>query len=93
MLFIKFVLRVPLRMSDEMLLVGDDAVHGVSVLFTSKWHPVDLSLHAHRKKLTSCTMTQLVMWLGPTLALWPKALTWDRPSHRMVTRSDDHVNV
>jgi Amt family ammonium transporter len=28
MLFIKFVLRVPLRMSEEMLLVGDDAVHG-----------------------------------------------------------------
>ncbi|KAI9847426.1 MAG: Ammonium transporter [Thelocarpon superellum] len=28
MLFIKYVLRVPLRMSDEMLLIGDDAVHG-----------------------------------------------------------------
>lgn len=28
MLFIKHVLRIPLRMSDEMLLVGDDAVHG-----------------------------------------------------------------
>jgi ammonium transporter, Amt family len=28
LLFIKYVLRVPLRMSEEMLLVGDDAVHG-----------------------------------------------------------------
>ena len=28
MLFIKHVLRIPLRMSDEMLLVGDDAIHG-----------------------------------------------------------------
>lgn len=28
MLFIKYVLRIPLRMSDEMLEIGDDAVHG-----------------------------------------------------------------
>ncbi|KAK9319768.1 ammonium transporter AmtB-like domain-containing protein [Lipomyces orientalis] len=28
MAFIKYVLRIPLRMSDEMLLIGDDAVHG-----------------------------------------------------------------
>lgn len=28
LLFIRFVLRVPLRMSEEDLLVGDDAVHG-----------------------------------------------------------------
>ena len=28
MLFIQFVLRVPLRMSEEALLVGDDWVHG-----------------------------------------------------------------
>ena len=27
-MFIKYVLRVPLRMSDEDLLVGDDAIHG-----------------------------------------------------------------
>jgi Amt family ammonium transporter len=26
--FIKYVLRIPLRMSEDMLLVGDDAVHG-----------------------------------------------------------------
>ena len=29
--FIKFVLRIPLRMSEEHLLVGDDAIHGVSL--------------------------------------------------------------
>ena len=28
MLFIKYVLRIRLRMSEEMLLIGDDAVHG-----------------------------------------------------------------
>jgi Amt family ammonium transporter len=28
MLFIKYVLRIPLRMSDEDLMVGDDAIHG-----------------------------------------------------------------
>ncbi|KAK1000425.1 hypothetical protein LTS01_004987 [Friedmanniomyces endolithicus] len=28
MMFIKYVLRVPLRMSDEACLIGDDAVHG-----------------------------------------------------------------
>jgi ammonium transporter, Amt family len=27
-LFIQYVLRIPLRMSDEQLMVGDDAVHG-----------------------------------------------------------------
>jgi ammonia channel protein AmtB len=26
--FIKFILRVPLRLSDAQLLIGDDAVHG-----------------------------------------------------------------
>ena len=28
LLFIRFVLRIPLRMRDEDLLIGDDAVHG-----------------------------------------------------------------
>lgn len=28
MLFIKYVLRIPLRMSEEDMLLGDDAVHG-----------------------------------------------------------------
>jgi Amt family ammonium transporter len=28
LLFIKYVLRIPLRMSDEMCMVGDDAFHG-----------------------------------------------------------------
>jgi len=30
MLFIKYVLRIPLRMSEENLLIGDDAIHGES---------------------------------------------------------------
>lgn len=28
MLFIKYVCRIPLRMSEEDMLIGDDAVHG-----------------------------------------------------------------
>jgi hypothetical protein len=28
--FIQYALRIPLRMSDDMLLIGDDAIHGVS---------------------------------------------------------------
>jgi ammonium transporter, Amt family len=28
LLFIKYVCRVPLRMSEEQLMIGDDAVHG-----------------------------------------------------------------
>jgi len=28
MLFIKYVLRIPLRMSEEKMRIGDDAVHG-----------------------------------------------------------------
>ena len=28
MLFIKYVLRIPLRMSEDKLLIGDDAIHG-----------------------------------------------------------------
>jgi ammonium transporter, Amt family len=28
MLFIKFVLRVPLRMSEDKLIIGDEAIHG-----------------------------------------------------------------
>jgi ammonium transporter, Amt family len=33
LLFIKHVLRIPLRMSDEQLAIGDDAIHGVSLPF------------------------------------------------------------
>jgi Amt family ammonium transporter len=34
LLFIKYALRIPLRMSEETLMVGDDAVHGVSLAFS-----------------------------------------------------------
>jgi hypothetical protein len=35
MLFIKYALRIPLRMSDAMLEIGDDAIHGVGALLTT----------------------------------------------------------
>ena len=37
LLFIRYVLRIPLRMSDEMLLVGDDAVHGEAAYALENW--------------------------------------------------------
>jgi Amt family ammonium transporter len=33
LLFIKYALRIPLRMSDEELEAGDDAIHGVGLIF------------------------------------------------------------
>jgi hypothetical protein len=32
LLFIKYALRIPLRMSDEELAIGDDAIHGVGLV-------------------------------------------------------------
>jgi ammonia channel protein AmtB len=53
LLFIKFVLRVPLRMSEADLLIGDDAIHGVSntisIFFLLTSHLLDL-FDANRKK-------------------------------------------
>ncbi|KAF2089463.1 ammonium transporter mep1B [Saccharata proteae CBS 121410] len=37
MAFIKYVLRIPLRMSDEELLIGDDAVHGETAYEILGW--------------------------------------------------------
>lgn len=55
MLFIKYVLRIPLRMSEEDLLVGDDAVHGeeaYALFFEGErnhvtLHAVDVGSHSH----------------------------------------------
>jgi Amt family ammonium transporter len=44
LLFIKHALRIPLRMSDEMLLVGDDAIHGEAAY--SLADDVDLESHS-----------------------------------------------
>jgi len=39
-LFIKHVLRIPLRMTDEDCLIGDDAIHGeVAYSFEDEYHP------------------------------------------------------
>jgi hypothetical protein len=42
MRFIKYVLRIPLRMSDANLLIGDEVIHGVS-LFTCSSDSIDNS--------------------------------------------------
>jgi len=38
MAFIKYVCRVPLRMSDEHALIGDDAIHGEDAYAFTDWH-------------------------------------------------------
>lgn len=50
MLFIKHVCRVPLRMSEAELLVGDDAVHGESAY---AFHDTDHMPHGHSSDLES----------------------------------------
>jgi Amt family ammonium transporter len=44
MLFIKYVLRIRLRMSEEMLLIGDDAVHGEDAYTFKETHELDMEL-------------------------------------------------
>ena len=44
MLFIKYVLRIRLRMTEEMLLVGDDAVHGEDAYTFKESHDVELGV-------------------------------------------------
>ena len=44
MLFIKYVLRIRLRMSEEMLLIGDDAVHGEDAYTFKESSDVELSV-------------------------------------------------
>jgi ammonium transporter, Amt family len=44
MAFIKYVLRIPLRMSEEMLLVGDDAVHGEDAYTFKETRELDVEL-------------------------------------------------
>jgi len=58
LLFIKYALRIPLRMSDEMLLIGDDAIHGVSPISLSlviEFCSPPLSLTIRKKLIASTT--------------------------------------
>ena len=58
LLFIKYALRIPLRMSDEMLLIGDDAIHGVSPISPSlfiEFCSPTLSLTIRKKLIASTT--------------------------------------
>ena len=45
MLFIRFVLRIPLRMSEEQLLVGDDAIHGEAAYSLGDSYPPRSLIH------------------------------------------------
>ena len=40
MLFIRFVLRIPLRMSEDKLLIGDDAIHGEEAYSIMDAYPI-----------------------------------------------------
>jgi len=50
MLFIKYVLRIPLRMSDEDLMIGDDAIHGESAYTFGDVHGITLHGHEPMRK-------------------------------------------
>ncbi|KAF2489254.1 amt family ammonium transporter [Lophium mytilinum] len=54
MLFIKYVLRIPLRMTEEELMIGDDAIHGESAYTFGDITHTGLTLHGHEpsRKLT-----------------------------------------
>ena len=58
MLFIKHVLRIPLRMSEEDLAIGDDAIHGVSspLLMFSRFSLTNI-YDLDRKSHTPSTLT------------------------------------
>jgi Amt family ammonium transporter len=47
MLFIKYVLRIPLRMTEEELLAGDDAVHGEAAYVFGPCDAHESLLHSH----------------------------------------------
>lgn len=47
LLFIKYVLRIPLRMSEEQLLMGDDAVHGEDAYVLGPCEAHNGILHGH----------------------------------------------
>jgi len=57
MAFIKYVLRIPLRMTEEMLLIGDDAVHGEDA-YTFK-ESSDVELHEVSGVLTHRATSRL----------------------------------
>jgi Amt family ammonium transporter len=40
MLFIRFVLRIPLRMSEEKLMAGDESIHGEEAYSLSDAYPI-----------------------------------------------------
>jgi Amt family ammonium transporter len=44
MLFIQYVMRIPLRMGEEMLLIGDDAVHGEDAYTFKETSELDVEL-------------------------------------------------
>jgi len=50
MLFIRFVLRIPLRMSEEELLVGDDAIHGEAAYSLSDSYPPRSLIHGDTER-------------------------------------------
>ena len=68
MLFIKHVLRIPLRMSEEQLAIGDEAIHGVSLsLLMSVCFSLTKICDLHRKWHTPLTLTWSLVsrGLGP----------------------------
>jgi Amt family ammonium transporter len=61
MLFIKYVLRVPLRMSEEELLAGDDMIHGEAAYVMGPCEAHEHLLAGHYIKRTETGPGELSM--------------------------------
>jgi Amt family ammonium transporter len=72
MMFIKYVLRVPLRMTEEQLLAGDDAIHGEAAYVLGPCEAHDNLLSGHYIKRSETGPQELSMG-GVTMGHDPQA--------------------
>ncbi|PCG94629.1 Ammonium transporter [Penicillium occitanis (nom. inval.)] len=86
-LFIKYVLRIPLRMSDEHLMVGDDAVHGEEA-YALFFEGERSHLSLHGAGLESGHITE-----GQTLPLTSPTSGHVSPAEHSSSRDKDEVKM
>jgi Amt family ammonium transporter len=64
MCFIKYVLRIPLRMSEEQLLAGDDMIHGEAAYVLGPCEAHEHLLAEHYSKRPEAGQGDLAVTLG-----------------------------
>ncbi|KAI9820038.1 MAG: ammonium transporter Amt2 [Pycnora praestabilis] len=95
MLFIKYVLRVPLRMSEEQLIVGDYATHGEEpYVFGDHW--LSNSYHPEMA-LSQSKSNNVTSGMGPTynsgLRRDPNVIEGETPSDEPSSEDTDHITA